>query len=210
MPEEGSILAATTETAAPQADPPILGGTATPPAEGGKPEEGLKEGAEPPKEGEAAKPVVPEKYEFKAPDGMTLDTAAVEAFSPIARELGLSQDQAQKMVDLYSTQVASNQKAIADGWGKQQQDWGKELSGDKEFGGDAFSSTRNNANAVLSKFASKDEIQAIQAMGLGNFPPFVKMLARAGKAMGEDSFVRGAASKPDRSAEDVLYGDKNP
>ncbi|MDD1107598.1 peptidase, partial [Klebsiella pneumoniae] len=43
----------------------------------------------------------PEKYEFTAPEGAELDSKAVELFEPVARELGLSNDQAQKLAGLW-------------------------------------------------------------------------------------------------------------
>src|SRR5579863_3544340 len=47
----------------------------------------------------------PDKYtDFKAPDGYTLDPATIEAATPIFKELGLSQDAAQKLVDFHATQ----------------------------------------------------------------------------------------------------------
>jgi len=54
-----------------------------------------------------AKPAVPEKYDFKAPaawseKGWELDTKLIETATPIFKELGLSQDQAQKLVDFYT------------------------------------------------------------------------------------------------------------
>src|SRR5262245_60440079 len=52
-----------------------------------------------------AKPGAPEKYEFKAPEGVTLDTGLVNDFTPLAKELGMSQDAAQKVVDLYASKV---------------------------------------------------------------------------------------------------------
>src|SRR5262245_55633150 len=48
----------------------------------------------------------PEKYaDFKIPDGMAVDAKALEAFTPALRELNLTQDQAQKLVDVYATNV---------------------------------------------------------------------------------------------------------
>ena len=207
MAEEAAILGATTETA-PITEPTgsILGGEKPPAPDAAKNDEGNPKSDEPTKT--EAKPGVPEKYEFKAPEGMTLDEGAVKAFEPLAKELGLTQESAQKLVDLYATQKAADAKALADSWTKQQQTWNGELAADKEFGGAAFNTSKNQANAVLQKFSTPDEIKAIEAMGLGSFPPFVKALARMGKAMGEDSFVKGANTTPPKSPEDILYGGK--
>ena len=48
----------------------------------------------------------PESYtDFSVPEGHTLDAAAIESATPIFRELGLTQDQAQKLVSFYSEQI---------------------------------------------------------------------------------------------------------
>jgi hypothetical protein len=68
--------------------------------------------AEPPKEGTSLlneeEPKVeakaPDAYtEFKVPEGYTIDKATAEAAAPIFKELNLSQDQAQKLVDFYTS-----------------------------------------------------------------------------------------------------------
>ena len=67
----------------------IIDRSATPPT---------NEPAAEPKPGSAA----PESYtDFSVPEGHTLDAAAIESATPLFRELGLSQDQAQKLVDFY-------------------------------------------------------------------------------------------------------------
>lgn len=204
MPEEGSIPAAPPTDAAPATPPASILGGEQPPAgttQTDTPKDDKATSPEP-------KPAVPEKYEFKVPEGFTLDPAAVSAFEPVAKELGLGQEQAQKLVDLYAQQQAASQKAIADGWAKTQQGWREELTADKEFGGTAFNATQNQANSVLSKYASKDEIKLINDMGLGNFPPLVKVLARVGKAIGEDALVIGKTNPTrERSIAERLYGD---
>jgi len=51
----------------------------------------------------------PEKYaDFEAPEGLTVDPKVIESAVPIFKELNLSQDQAQKLFDFYTTQ----QKAL--------------------------------------------------------------------------------------------------
>jgi len=45
----------------------------------------------------------PEKYEFQLPDGMELDQEALAEFDPIARELNLNNEQAQKLASIYPT-----------------------------------------------------------------------------------------------------------
>ncbi|ECV7263739.1 TPA: peptidase, partial [Salmonella enterica subsp. enterica serovar Strathcona] len=78
----------------PPADPPSDGPASEkphdPPADPNKPT--------PPKE--ETPPGAPEKYAFTAPEGQELDTSALAQFEPVARELNLTQEQAQKLVDV--------------------------------------------------------------------------------------------------------------
>lgn len=205
MPEEVTETTVTTETTV-EPEGSILGGEQLSETPEVKAEDSAeaKKSDEPTKSEE--KPAVPEKYEFKAPEGMTLDEAAVQAFEPVAKELGLTQDAAQKLVDLYASQKAADAKALADGWALQGKTWSDEVKADKEFGGPNFPATMNNANTVLKQFSTPEEIAAINAMGLGNYPPFVRALARIGKAIGEDSLVKGkAASAADLDPAKVLF-----
>lgn len=139
-----------------------------------------------------AKPTgAPEKYEFVAPEGMTLDEAAIGKFEPIARELNLTQEQANKLVALHAEQAAEAQKTHEAAWTKTQEDWRASVAADKEFGGDTLTTTTRDANLALAKFATPEDIAELQRLGLGNCPPLVKLLARAGKLMAEDVMHKG-------------------
>lgn len=139
-----------------------------------------------------AKPTgAPEKYEFVAPEGMTLDEVAVGKFEPIARELNLTQEQANRLVALHAEQAVEGQKAHEAAWTKTQEDWMASIKSDKEFGGDTLTTTARDANLALTKFATPEDISELQRLGLGNCPPLVKLLARAGKLMAEDVMHKG-------------------
>lgn len=81
------------------------------PADGGKPE---PTGDKPTP---SAEPSVPEKYELTAPEGTELDSKAVELFEPVARELGLSNDRAQKLAGLWPQLQEQIQNRRAESWG---------------------------------------------------------------------------------------------
>ena len=127
----------------------------------------------------------PESYtDFSVPEGHTLDAAAVEAATPIFRELGLSQDQAQRLVNFYSTQVG---KINAENEGYMETlrtQWREELKADKDIGGkldqvkveigrglDRLPPTvRDNFKAAMDMTGAGDHpavIKAIHALRLG-------------------------------------------
>ena len=68
--------------------------------------------AAPAKTPEPTAPVVPDKYDFKAPEGQTIDPAVIEKATPIFKELGLTNDAAQKLVDFYNAQAAEGKQLV--------------------------------------------------------------------------------------------------
>ncbi|MGO1171213.1 MAG: peptidase [Serratia liquefaciens] len=149
------------------------------------------------------KPAAPEKYEFAAPEGQELDANALSVFEPIAKELGLTQEQAQKLVDIYP-QIQQQQ---AEAWSKQVADWGEQVKADKEIGGDKFTASVGLAQRALDQFGNPELREYLQASGLGNHPALVRFCAKVGKSMAEDSFVVPNQGGQ-RSAADILYGNK--
>ncbi|HEJ7836575.1 TPA: peptidase [Serratia marcescens] len=149
------------------------------------------------------KPAAPEKYEFSAPEGQELDANALAVFEPIAKELGLSQEQAQKLVDIYP-QIQQQQ---AEAWSKQVADWGEQVKADKEIGGDKFNASVGAAQRALDQFGNPELREYLNASGLGNHPALVRFCAKVGKAMAEDTFVVPNQGGQ-RSAADILYGKK--
>ncbi|HFF9830533.1 peptidase [Serratia marcescens] len=147
------------------------------------------------------KPAAPEKYEFTPPEGQELDVNALAVFEPIAKELGLSQEQAQKLVDIYP-QIQQQQ---AEAWSKQVADWGEQVKADKEIGGDKFNASVGAAQRALDQFGNPELREYLNASGLGNHPALVRFCAKVGKAMAEDTFVVPNQGGQ-RSAADVLYG----
>ena len=149
------------------------------------------------------KPAAPEKYEFTPPEGQELDANALAVFEPIAKELGLSQEQAQKLVDIYP-QIQQQQ---AEAWSKQVADWGEQVKADKEIGGDEFNASVGAAQRALDQFGNTELREYLNASGLGNHPALVRFCAKVGKAMAEDTFVVPGQGGQ-RSAADILYGNK--
>lgn len=154
----------------------------------------------------AAKSGAPEKYEFAAPEGTELDSEAVAVFEPIARELNLTNEQAQKLVDLYGTRMTQTVEAQQAAWQKQLETWVSDIKSDKEIGGKAFDQQVNYAKSAITKFGTDELKQALDATGFGNHPELVRVFARIGKAMAEDTFVQSNAASGKRSVEELFYG----
>lgn len=168
--------------------------------DGGKPPEGEKKQDEKKPEG------APEKYEFAAPEGSELDKEALSQFEPIARELNLNQEQAQKLVDLYGKEVMPKLIAQqAESWQKQTAEWAVAAKDDKEIGGDKFPANLEKAKQAMDKFANPELRTYLEESGLGNHPELIRLMVNVGRAMSEDSLVT-SNEKGQRSAAEVMYG----
>ena len=145
----------------------------------------------------------PEKYEFKTAEGQELDAEAVKAFEPIAKELNLSNEQAQKLVDVYGSKIMPKlveQQAAQ--WQQQIEQWAEQVKADKDLGTDA---SIGAAQKAMDKFGSPELKQYLNETGLGNHPELVRIFANIGKAMSEDGLVTGNSGGA-KSAADVLFG----
>ncbi|CAB4124521.1 putative protease [uncultured Caudovirales phage] len=157
---------------------------------------------------DAAKQTAPEKYEdFTIMEGATVDPEVTDSIKTVAKELNLSQAQAQKLADL----AAERSKVIG---GKQAEvlqkarvEWGEAAKSDKEFGGDKLNENLSVAKKGLDTFGTPELRKVLNESGLGNHPEFIRFFYRAGKAISEDRFVSsgGSAPKGSRDAAKNLY-----
>ena len=204
QPADGGAAPAPSEQSAPAADAPAPAGEPAKPegdkpqsgAEGDKPQEDKpadgEKTADKPDDKEQKQEGAPEKYEFKPAEGQELDTAALEQFEPIARELNLTNEQAQKMVDLYGTKIMPMvQKQQAESWQKTTEQWAADVKADKEIGGDKLTANLSAAQRALEQFGDPELKEYLDSTGLGNHPALVKAFIKVGKAMSEDKVVTG-------------------
>lgn len=159
------------------------------------------DGSNPPGENQAAstepakaEPVgAPEKYEFKATEGSVLAEPFVNAFSETAKELNLSQDAAQKLIDKMQPVIQEQQvAALNDVVTKQSQAWAEAAKVDKEFGGEKLNENLAIAKKAAEQFSTPELREMLEKTGLGNNPEVLRMFYRVGKAVSEDSFIGGA------------------
>lgn len=193
-PSEPSAPAA--DAQAPAADPAKPEGDKPQPgAEGDKPQDDKPadgdKPADKPDDKEQKQEGAPEKYEFKAGEGVELDTEALKDFEPVARELNLTNEQAQKLVDAYPKILAGVQQRQAEAWKAQTEQWAADVKADKEIGGDKLTANLSAAQRALEQFGDPELKEYLDSTGLGNHPALVKAFIKVGKAMSEDKVVTG-------------------
>lgn len=215
-----ATAAATQPTPAAPAAPAatLLGGDAASTADTprqqaeGKPAEGETAPAETakPDKPEGDKPQgAPEKYEFKAPEGVKLDEGVIGEFETVAKELGLSQDAAQKLVEKIAPKMAERTAAAqAEAFTAFRADLVNQVKTDKELGGEKLSENLAVAKKALDSLGTPALRTLLEQSGLGDHPEVIRMFYKAGKAISEDGFVPGGRqpSKGEQSAASRLYG----
>ncbi len=203
QPADGGSAPAPSEPAAPAAEAPAPAADPAKP-EGDKPQPGTEgdkpqddkpadgdKPADKPDDKEQKQEGAPEKYEFTAGEGVELDTEALKDFEPVARELNLTNEQAQKLVDAYPKILAGVQQRQAEAWQAQTEQWAADVKADKEIGGDKLTANLSAAQRALEQFGDPELKEYLDSTGLGNHPALVKAFIKVGKAMSEDKVVTG-------------------
>jgi type I site-specific restriction endonuclease len=155
---------------------------------------------------ESSSDEVTESYELKAPDDSQLSDDDLAKISETAKELKLTNEQAQKLVDMQADAESAFQQKADENWKQLTESWVEEVKADKDLGGDNFTQTMQDAGKAVEKFATPEFKEALESSGYGNHPELVRVFARIGKAMGEDNPIGGQANQGgERSTADVLY-----
>lgn len=203
-PDHGAALLDDTGTGDGKGADPAAGGDGKPAAGDGKP---AGENKEPDKDGD--KPALPEKYEFKVPEAFAIDEALHAEFDPLLRELNLTQEQAQKLVDFGPKFIAPAIDAAVAGVLKQigyegSKGWAAAAKADKEFGGDKWTESRGQINALLdnTEFVSPGLKDMVLRSPLGTNPEFLRLLHRVNTRISQDGYVPGGEG---RTAEAKFY-----
>lgn len=150
----------------------------------------------------------PEKYEaFAAPQGVTLNSELVNEFTPLAKDLNLSQEGAQKIADFGVKLVQKQSEATAKAWVDTRAAWATQIKSDKEVGGNNFPKASETANRGIGlAMKTIPELKAVIDQGWFDNPALFKMAHLLGKTVREDRFIDGSAA-PNRelSAAEILY-----
>lgn len=152
--------------------------------------EGSEEGKA---DGEADAPAgAPESYEdFTFPEGIVVNEELMEAFLPVAKELNLSQEDAQKLVDLQTANLAGSAQAQEDAWLGLNEEWVNAGKQDPEFGGANYDENVSVALQAIEHFGTPELSDALSTTGAGNHPEIIRFMYRVGKAIAEDKMVTG-------------------
>lgn len=156
-------------------------------------------------------PARPAYGEFKLPEGVTVDADSLEPATELFAETGLSQDQAQKFIDLAMARETAAAHKSVQAFVDLQNQWVSEIKADPDIGGDRLKSSLASANRAIDRLNVPGLREALNFTGAGNHPAVVKAFVRLGQMIAEDRFRPGQLARPDvpRSPAEVIY-DGNP
>ena len=157
----------------------------------------------------------PEDYgDFNFMEGVTPNDAALADFKTLAREFGLSKAKAQKLVDLQNRIAREGFDAAVKRYDEEVQaitdKWEADVRADPELGGAALDDNMRVAKSVFRTLGVPEAFDVIMKNNMGSNPAILRLLYRAGKALGEASFVHGRnEGAAPVSAAKAIYPDMN-
>ncbi|MDT8419352.1 MAG: hypothetical protein RQ754_02885 [Desulfuromonadales bacterium] len=170
--------------------------------------EGEGEGGE--GEGEGGEETgAPEAYtDFTLPEGMTLDEEALGEFAEIAKADNLSQEKAQKYVDMASKLMQKQIDTIMTQHQEKVGNWLKDAEKDPEIGDDIKKGAESAALRAFNTITKGDEKAKamVDELGIGNHPEFLRIFYRISQHMREDTFeIPGTGGQGGKSAAETMY-----
>lgn len=151
-----------------------------------------------------------EYKDFTLPEGFEVDADVSKSFKEAAKELKLTQEQAQKLVDMQTSLATKQSKVAQEQWAGVQKDWREKAQSDKEFGGKEFQANIGVAKKALEKYGTKEFKDAIESTGMGNHPELIRFLYKVGKSISEDKIMsEGDKGQAPREHAKILYPGMN-
>lgn len=139
----------------------------------------------------------PDEYaDFAVGEGAEIDADVLNDFKGIAKELGLTQEGAQKLIDLQTAMAAKSEKALTDSREGLRKQWSEAVRNDPEFGGEKYDENVAIAAKTMQAFGDDTLRTLLNDSGLGNHPALVKFCHRIGKAISEDRLVMPGTQAP--------------
>tara|TARA_S200002703_G_scaffold160089_2_gene176891 strand:+ start:792 stop:1496 length:705 start_codon:yes stop_codon:yes gene_type:complete len=130
----------------------------------------------------------PESYEdFTTPEGVdSMGADILATYGEVAKELNLSQEQAQKMLDTVAPKIAAQHEATLT---EQAQTWANEAANDPDFGGPNLKQNVAAARKAYRMGASEKLQSLLKESRMDVHPEMLKMFKFFGERVSEDKVV---------------------
>lgn len=133
--------------------------------------------------------MIPEEYTLTAPEGVIVDDEIAIEFKAVAKDLQLSQEEADKAAAIGFKIVQKQQQAAVAAVGE----WQEAAKVDPEFGGENFEANRAIAEAGVDLIASPELKSLLIGTGMSENPEVFRAFYRLGKMIQDDKFVAGGS-----------------
>lgn len=137
----------------------------------------------------------PKEYEdFELPEGVQIDESQKErmsTFKELAREMGLSQENAQKLV----TMQAEALKAQGEAQAQNRVDLLNDAKKDSEIGGPKFAAAVESGNRALNEFGTPELKQIMKDTGWGNHVEMIRFMSKVGDLVKDDTVTTGPGGR---------------
>ncbi len=142
-------------------------------------------------------PVIPDVYEFNLPEGLTVSDEQKEAFTAVAKEARMTQEQANSLLKMHADIVMEQQRQAEE----IKNQWMNECA--KQ----GLNTPENLAAAKIAvdTFGGGDAMNALIESGAAYHPAVQAFLQRIGHLLKEDNAPDGKAAAQ-QTAADLLFG----
>ena len=153
------------------------------------------------------RPETPDGYNFGTEPGDN----RLDFFKDAVHKIGLTQDQATNMLQLYA--AVENEQSKASDRANADFAVNSQIELKREWGVD-YDSKIDMAQRAFAQFATPEFSKIMDETGIGNHPELLKAFSKVGEAMGDDKLVvgsgRAVGMSPQQAKEEIesLYRDK--
>tara|TARA_R100000781_G_scaffold111948_1_gene78796 strand:- start:1230 stop:1835 length:606 start_codon:yes stop_codon:yes gene_type:complete len=155
----------------------------------------------------------PEAYEdFTVPEGYDIDSEQLKQFSEIARELNLTQEHAQRLVDFEAERVAKLHESKGDVVADMRAEWSEQAHNDREIGGANYDESLAFARQALKAVGTPELYNALELTGTGDHPEFIRVFSKIGREVAEGRLDFGKGNPTPETSRDpakTLYPNMN-
>lgn len=158
-----------------------------------------------------------EKYDLKVPEGSRLDAAHVDEIASYAKEQGLSNEQAQRLLEREHSLVERSSEKFSEEQNRLVEQYNadlvKSVKADPEIGGDKLTESAEKARRAFKELASEKLFERLSNPMFGNDPEIIRLGYHIyERFMSEGRLELGgqAIKKKQLTAEEIMYPRKEP
>ena len=171
-------------------------------------EQSASAGESAPEGQQAAEKQEPEDYTLEAGEDFQVPAENLSAFEKVCKEQHLTKAQAQALLDWHKGFASDVQQYQAQQEAQQIKAWQDEILKDPEIGGSHWKAAVADSRKALNAFDTDGKLRTLlKQMHADYHPDVVRVIARVGRAMGEDKFIggRGESSGKERPLEERMW-----